>query len=300
MQQNTSSNATPPLGMLLVLAAATLWGTTGTSQALAPAGSTPLVIGTMRITVGSIVLILLALGRHSFRDGGHWPRIPTLLAILSTALYQISFFAGTALTGVAVGTVVGIGATPIFAGVLEVIFLRERLTRRWWAATTLAILGCVLLLATSESLTIDPLGILLALGAGLSYAIFTMASKVVLAYQKPDAVMAVVFGFAAVLMMPLLFINETAWIATPDGRLIVLYLGVIVTGLSYAFFGRGLRLVPAATAATLTLAEPLTAALLGIFLLQEAVPPIGMVGIVLIFVGLALLTLGPRAKQVPK
>ena len=59
--------------MLLVLAAATLWGTTGTSQALAPAGSTPLVIGTMRITVGSIVLILLALGRHSFRDGGHWP-----------------------------------------------------------------------------------------------------------------------------------------------------------------------------------------------------------------------------------
>ncbi len=300
MQQNTSSNATPPLGMLLVLAAATLWGTTGTSQALAPAGSTPLVIGTMRITVGSIVLILLALGRHSFRDGGHWPRIPTVLAILSTALYQISFFGGTALTGVAVGTVVGIGATPIFAGVLEVIFLRQRLTRRWWVATTLAIMGCVLLLATGESLTIDPLGILLALGAGLSYAIFTMASKVVLAYQKPDAVMAVVFGFAAVLLMPLLFINETAWIATPDGRLIVLYLGVIVTGLSYAFFGRGLRLVPAATAATLTLAEPLTAALLGIFLLREAVPPIGMVGIVLIFVGLALLTLGPRAKQVPE
>ncbi|MCA9894545.1 MAG: EamA family transporter [Anaerolineae bacterium] len=285
------------LGMLLVLGAAILWGTTGTSQALAPVGSTPLVIGTMRITVGSIVLILLALGRRSFRPCSHWPILPTLMAIITTVLYQVCFFGGTSLTGVAVGTVVGIGATPIFAGLLEVIFLRQRLTGRWWAATVLAIIGCSLLLATGETLTIDPLGILLALGAGLSYATFTMVSKVVLEYQRPDALMAVVFGFSALLMSPLLLFNEIAWIATPDGRLVALYLGIVTIGVSYSLFGRGLRLVPAATAATLTLAEPMTAALLGIFLLKEMVPPLGMLGIVLIFLGLAMLAFGPKAKS---
>ncbi|MCA9890971.1 MAG: DMT family transporter, partial [Anaerolineae bacterium] len=148
-----------------------------------------------------------------------------------------------------------------------------------------------------ETLTIDPLGILLALGAGLSYATFTMVSKVVLEYQRPDALMAVVFGFSALLMSPLLLFNEIAWIATPDGRLVALYLGIVTIGVSYSLFGRGLRLVPAATAATLTLAEPMTAALLGIFLLKEMVPPLGMLGIVLIFLGLAMLAFGPKAKS---
>lgn len=277
-------------GAFYVIAAATLWGTTGTTQALAPLGSSPLVIGTMRILVGGITLIFIALYKGSLRQAGPWPLLPTVLSILSTALYQVAFFGGTHLTGVAVGTVVGIGASPIFAGLLGAVFLRERVTGRWWLATALAIVGCALLLAGGEVVTIDPLGILLALGAGLSYAVFTLASKHLLAYHSPDAVMAVTFGFAALCLVPLLPTAETSWIGTLSGLVVVLYLGVIVTGLSYTLFGRGLKQVMASTAATLTLAEPLTAALLGILLLQEAVPPIGILGIGLIFLGLAVLT----------
>ena len=40
--------------VLMVLLAAMLWGTTGTAQALAPPGATPLAVGTVRLTFGGV------------------------------------------------------------------------------------------------------------------------------------------------------------------------------------------------------------------------------------------------------
>ena len=70
----------------------------------------------------------------------------------------------------------------------------------------------------------------------------------------------------------------------------VLHLGVITAGVGYTLFAQGLRLVPVATAATLTLAEPLTAGVLGVFFLHEPLTPVAVLGIALIFSGLVVLT----------
>ncbi len=102
-------------GAWLVLLAACLWGTNGTAQALAPAGAQPIIIGTLRIALGGLTLLVIALSQGSLRDGKHWPFWPTLLGALSMAAYQMFFFAGVARTGVAIGTIVGIGSTPILA-----------------------------------------------------------------------------------------------------------------------------------------------------------------------------------------
>ena len=79
----TSSPAAPGLssGALLVLAAGVLWGTSGTTQALAPAGVSPSSIGAMRLVVGGGFLMLLALVRGGFGTG-RWPLFGTLLALL--------------------------------------------------------------------------------------------------------------------------------------------------------------------------------------------------------------------------
>ncbi|HFQ93738.1 MAG TPA: hypothetical protein ENK32_06995, partial [Anaerolineae bacterium] len=47
-------------GQWFVLAAAVLWGTTGTAQAFAPAGAHPLSVGAMRLLVGGVALFTLA------------------------------------------------------------------------------------------------------------------------------------------------------------------------------------------------------------------------------------------------
>lgn len=277
-------------GSLLVLAAAVLWGTTGTAQALAPEGAHPVSVGALRLVLGGLALLLFALARGIRLQLHTWPRSPVIITGVAIAAYQLCFFGGVSRTGVAVGTVVGIGSAPIMAGVLAWWLNRERPGLRWLAATALAVIGCTLLLVPGHDMHIDLLGVVLALGAGLSYALYALFSKQLLAYYPPDAVMAVVFCLGALLLMPLLFLVDLRWLGEPAGLLVVLHLGLVATALAYVLFARGLMTVLTATAVTLSLAEPLTAGLLGVLVVGEQLTLLALVGILLLFGGLALLS----------
>src|SRR6478752_7576937 len=133
-----------------------LFGTTGTSQALGPEGTTPLSIGVMRMVIGGTGLALIAFPlawRHARRRAASISRPalgirPLALMVLTgacLALYQPLFFLGTARNGVAVGTVVALGSAPILAGVLEWALTRRVPTPTWMGATALATAGVVLL-----------------------------------------------------------------------------------------------------------------------------------------------------------
>jgi DME family drug/metabolite transporter len=277
-------------GYWLVLIAACMWGTNGTAQALAPQGAHPIIIGTLRIALGGLTLLAYAAMRGALRDGKRWVVIPTLIAALSMAAYQVFFFSGVARTGVAVGTIVGIGSTPILAGPIAYFVRGERPTRRWIVATCLGLIGCVLLITVGETINIDPLGIFMAICAGGSYAVFTTVSKGLMDEHTPEAVMAVTFCLGSLFVLPLLIGADLRWLAQPAGILVIFHLGVITAALSYTLFARGLQLIPVATAATLTLAEPLTAGLLGVFFLHEPLTTLALFGILLIFTGLVVLS----------
>jgi len=280
-------------GFWFVLAAAICWGTTGTAQAFAPAGATPLAVGALRLLIGGGALLLLAVGRRQLRWDG-WPVAATATAIGTIAGYQLFFFAGVARTGVAVGTVVAIGSAPVMAGLLGMLLLGERPTARWLLATLLAVAGCTLLIATGGELQIDLPGIILALGAGAAYALYTIASKDLLRVQPPDAVTAVAFFGGALLLAPLLFFVDLSWLAQPRGLLVALHLGLVTTALAYTLYIRGLLTLTTATAVTLALAEPLTAAALGVLVLGEQLTLPALLGMALIFAGLLVLTMGVR------
>lgn len=280
-------------GYWFIFLAACLWGTNGTAQALAPKAAQPIIIGTLRIAVGGLTLLAIAGLRGKLRDGERWLFWPTLIGALSMAAYQLFFFAGVERTGVAVGTIVGIGSTPIFAGPIGYLVRGERPSRRWMAATLLGIAGSALLVIVGESIQLDVLGILLAACAGGSYAVFATASKSLLDKHAPEAVMAVTFSLGALFVLPLLLGAELSWLAEANGSLVVLHLGVVTAALAYILFAYGLRLVKVATAATLTLAEPLTAGLLGFFFLREALTLPALLGVLLIFAGLVVLSTEP-------
>ena len=278
-------------GVYYVLCAALLWGTTGTAQSFAPVGFDSTVIGFLRLLIGGLALVVLAASRKEFGRLNEWRFWPTLLAAIFMASYQVCFFAAVDKTGVAVGTIVGIGSAPIAGGILGYLFRGERPGKRWLAATLLAIGGCSLLSMGSGGIAVDPLGILLAFGAGLSYAIYTLLFKGLLEKQAPSAVLAVVVCLGALLLAPLLIGKDLAWVAQPRAIIVVLHLGLATMALSYWLFGRGLQEVQVATAVTLSLAEPMTAGLLGVLLLGEYLTPQAFSGISLIFAGLLLLVL---------
>jgi len=283
-------------GAWFVLMAAMLWGTTGTTQAFAPAGFDPMMIGSLRLALGGGMMLLILLWRSGFSPLRGWPLKTTLAAAVFTALYQVCFFAGVAKTGVAVGTIVGIGSAPVAGGLLGYLFRQERPGRIWFVATALAIIGCVVLtLSSGGDVAIDLLGIALAIGAGVAYAAYTLVVKGLLEQHEPDAVIAVVFCLGALILAPLLIGRPLAWLAAPRSIAVVLHLGLVTAALAYWLFLRGLQRIQVATAVTLTLAEPLTAGLLGILVLRERLNSIAFVGIALIFSGLAVLSLSGRA-----
>jgi DME family drug/metabolite transporter len=286
----TSARRTEQSGAWLVLGAAALWGTTGTAQALAPEGASPLTVGAVRLAIGGLALLALALRRGALKAGPRWPLWTTALAAGCMAGYQLTFFAGVASTGVALGTVVAIGSAPVLAGAFALLLRGERPGRRWVPATALTVLGCALLASASGELQVEALGIALALGAGACYALYTVASKGLLETHPPDAVMAVIFCLGALLLAPILFIGDLSWLAQPRGLATALHLGLVATALAYVLFARGLRSLPTATAVTLSLAEPLTAGLLGVLLLGERLSAGAWLGAGLILAGLALLS----------
>jgi DME family drug/metabolite transporter len=290
-------------GHWFVLLAAIFWGTTGTSQAFAPEGFDSIVIGTLRLALGGSALLALTLSRGSLIRFGQWPFWTTLCAAAFTATYQLCFFAGVAKTGVAIGTIVGIGSAPVAGGILGYFFRGEKPGRRWLLATLLAIVGCALLTigGSSGQAQIDSFGVALAIGAGVSYAAYTLAIKNLLERFPPDEVIAVVFLVGAALLTPLLWTRELAWLGQPRGVGVILYLGLVTAALAYWLFARGLQLVSVANAVTLSLAEPLTAGLLGVIVLKEQINAISSFGVVLLLFGLAILTLRGRrvSKAVP-
>ncbi len=276
-----------------VLIAAILFGTTGTAQALGPDGSTPMTVGASRILVGGSILAAMALASGGFR--GRWPIGHVLLAGAGVAIYQLAFFQAVAETGVAVGAIVAIGSGPVFAGILERVLDGAFPGRTWLVATALATSGVVVLsLASATDASLSAAGIGLALVSGLGYATYTIVAKRLLRLgHTPVAVMGASFGLGAVLLLPVLLLGNTAWLHTPDGLALALYLGIVPTALAYSLFARGLRSLDASEVTTLVLAEPLTATVLGVVVLGERVGVGGLLGAVLILAGLAVLAL-PR------
>ncbi|NOQ41478.1 MAG: EamA family transporter [Desulfuromusa sp.] len=283
-------------GHWFVIGAALLWGTTGTAQAFAPVGFDPKVIGALRLLIGGIALLLLVIKRKELGSFRSWLQLPVLLAAVFTASYQLCFFAAVAKTGVAIGTIVGIGSAPIAGGVLGLIFLGERPGKRWLLATILAIIGCTLLSFSGGDVAIDPVGISLALGAGLSYAAYTLMIKKLLDKHAPNTIMAAVVCIGAVLLSPALINIDLDWLLQPRSIAVILHLGLATMALSYWLFVRGLQSVQVATAVTLSLAEPMTAATLGILVLGEQLNTQAFFGISLIFAGLVVLMLKGRRR----
>ena len=279
-------------GVLEVLGAAVLFGTTGTTASFAPTGATPVSIGSARLVIGGAGLIVALpwLGGSRRSALSLWLNRWGFVAGVMTALYQLAFFAGVARAGVALATLVTIGSGPVIVGLLSWLLLRERPTVSWWVSTAICIAGLVLLaLDGSGQPGVDVGGLALALASGFGYAVYTVAAKRLMngGVHAPE-VMASAFSLGGLILLPVLLASGTAWIASGRGLAVALWLGLATTTVAYVLFGRGLKVLPAGPTATLVLAEPLVATLLGVFVLGEHLGPAGWAGAALVAVGLGL------------
>lgn len=270
-----------------MLAAVCLFGTIGTARVLGPDASS-WSVGGLRLLVAVVALLAFA----AYADGPRtvWPlvrRPESLLAGAGQAAFQVTFLTAVQLTGVAVGTLVAIGSAPLVTGLLT-----RHLSRRWVVSTALGLAGLVLLVVGAGE-DVSGRGALLALGAGLSYAVYTTASSRLATTSPPASVTAAGFVVAAVLLAPVLLVTDNSWAGSAAGISLLVYISLVATALAYLLFVTGLRSVPASTAQSLGLTEPVVATVLGMAVLGERLGPLGLLGAGIVLVGLVVLARAP-------
>jgi DME family drug/metabolite transporter len=201
-----------------------------------------------------------------------------------------------------VGTLVALGSGPVLTGVLAALLIGERPGRAWLVATGLCVTGLgALVLGGSPTGTLDLVGAVLALLAGLSYAAYTVLAKQQLdAGHRPAAVMGAAFGLGGLLSLPLLLSQPLGWTTSSGGLLLSLYLGLVTVTVGYLLFVRGLAVLPAGPVTTLMLAEPVVATVLGLLVLGERLTWLGAVGAGLVLVGLLVQGRGASAVPAPE
>lgn len=272
----------------LVLAGAALFGTVGTAQAIGPVVPVG-QLACVRLVLAGLLLCAVAAATRQLRAIGPMFRCsPTWWAVLGQAGFNLCFLGAMFEAGVAVGTLIAIGATPILTGLAT-----RQVSRNWLVATGIAVTGLVLLVggqASGDGPPVSVAGIALALGASASYATYIIAGNAAASRGLETApFLGAAFAGAGLLTLPLLLLGEVTWVGTAGGALLVGYLALVPTVLAYHLFNRGLRGVRPSTASTLGLIEPVVAAGLAFVLLGERLAVVGTLGAALILVGLLLI-----------
>jgi DME family drug/metabolite transporter len=279
---------------VLIGLAAVSWGTTGsvTNVLVTRAGAGALVIGATRMLIGAILLLIAArwvAGSLRVDPADRWRCVALGLCM---AAFQAAYFSAVMLVGIATAALIAICGAPLLITGLAAAALGERLTARVGGALALGVIGTALLIvgprAAADVSVRFVAGVLLALGAGLAYALYVVVAKATLARTAPLPLAAANFGVAALALAPVLAgadVGRQVALGWPW----LLYLGAVTTAGAYAIYTIGLRDVPASAAGVASLAEPLTATLLGVVLFGERLGAAGVIGAVLLFTALALL-----------
>lgn len=287
-------------GILMVAAASILWGTSSIAAKtlMQHADATPLGVGFWRLALSVPPLLVLGwmtLGRRLFRLSRRSLPLVALTG-LAMALYQVFFYAAVVRAGVTVTSLVALCGAPVVVAVLSSVLLREPPGARTLLALALAVAGTILLVGIPEGEAGNQvlLGALLASGAAASYATVVVAGRSLADDCHPYQTIIIGFGGGALCLLPFAA-GAGIWVSDMTiGVPLLLYLGVVTTGLSYVLFFTGMKTTPATAASIVTLLEALTATLLAWIIFGERLGPLGVVGGALLVAGMLVLTLRRR------
>ncbi|WP_188191748.1 DMT family transporter [Nonomuraea sp. SYSU D8015] len=277
-------------GAVYVSVAATAWGTGGAAGSLLfeTGGLGPVGVSLWRYLIGAAFLLVLA-PRPADLTRLSWRVLPVGAGM---AVYQTAYFAAIAHSGVALATVVTMGATPVFTALGGRFLLRERLGGVGLGSLAAALAGLALL--TAESITTEAAGsassvagIGFALASAAGYAGVTLFSR----RHRDDPQGAAIGGFVvgAVCLTPFALAEGVVPEIGVVSVTLLLYLGAVPTALAYGLFFRALTALRATTVSIISLGEAVGAALLGVVLFGEHLTPLAWCGCVLLLAAVAVL-----------
>ncbi|MFJ3583608.1 DMT family transporter [Streptomyces sp. NPDC090127] len=300
-----------PVGrsLLYLIVAGIAWGTAGAAASLIFRVSDmgPLALSFWRCA-GGLALLLGALAlrsrsRRASTVGVAEPRRRRLIRILGTGIgltvFQSAYFAAVEATGLAVGTVVTLGAGPVLISLGARLTMGERLGRGGVAAVGGALAGLAVLVLGGEGAEVRPAGVGLAVLSAAGYAAITLLTRWLgRDGGGSDALSTTTWAFAigAVGLLPAAFVESPGGLLPQTGQPVevlwlLVYVAAVPTALAYALYFAGAAVVRAATVSVIMLLEPVGAAVIAVTVLGERLTVATVAGTFLLLVavtGLAL------------
>ena len=279
------------IGPALILLAGCFWGSMGIFvRRLTDYGFSSIQIVAIRVTLAALIFCMLLLikdpsgFRISVKD------IPLFLGLGfgSILFFTVCYF--TAITMMPLSTAaILLYTSPIWIMLMSVLFFREKLTGRKLLALALAFAGCVLVSGVSgEGMTLP--GLLVGLGSGIGYGLYSILGTVALRRYSPYTVTTYTFAFAALgawlICRPAEMLAKFAAAPNLPGLVFFCVLTALVTAvIPFLAYTLGLRTVEASRAGILATVEPLVAALVGVLVFAEPLTLTAGIGIALILAG---------------
>lgn len=255
-----------------------------------------------RFAFGTLLLGLLMLAeRRTFsltrREAAILLALGVIFAI-SSITYFLSFYYMPA--GVAATLVF---SYPVFVALLMAIFYHERLKWPSLMAIALTIGGMVLLNRNDDGQPIALTGILLILGSALSYAFYIIIvnkSKIALSSVKLTF-FAMISCLMTIIVYAMLTPAEPLQLLHGESEWTYAFmLGLLPTVVSLVFMAMAIRCIGSTPTAIMGALEPVTAILLGVLFLSEALSVRSYFGIALILVAVTLIILDDRLRRALK
>ncbi|WP_405441864.1 DMT family transporter [Streptomyces avidinii] len=302
------SNHSPAAGrsLLYLVVAGAAWGTAGAAASLLFLASDlgPLALSFWRCAGGLAVLLAVLAVRGSrsrsrlrSRPGPSRVR-PSTGSLIVTGLlftvFQAAYFAAVRDTGLAVGTVVTLGAGPVIIALGARSWMGERLGLGGGLAVVGALAGLAVLVLGSGGGEVRPLGVGWALLSAAGYAGMTLRARWLGqrgAGGDPLVTTAWSVAVGAVCLLPLAAVEGLLPHTADLGRVLwlLVYVATVPTALAYALYFTGAAAVRAATVSVIMLIEPVSAAVIAVLVLGERLTGAVVLGTVLLLTAVGAL-----------
>lgn len=301
---STASRLPVGRGLLCLIVAGVAWGTAGAAASLVYRASDlgPVALSFWRCAAGLVLLLAARLLRPRPRTAARLPRprrrttagpaeslrrraLRTGVTGLGLAVFQTAYFAAVAATGLAVATVVTLGAGPVLIALGARLLLGERVGGGGVLAVGGALAGLGVLVLGGEATAVRPAGVLLALLSASAYSVLTLQTRRRGRDGGADASATTVGAFAvtALCLLPFALAEGLVPHSAEPVRVLALlaYIAAVPTALAYALYFAGAAVVRSATVSVIMLLEPVSAAVLAVTLLDEPLTATTLVGTVL-------------------
>lgn len=290
----------PKVAPVLVIIAGICWGLIGLfSNSLAAVGINAIQITFIRNALSAFLLgiVLLLTNRTllKIRLKDIWMFLGT--GIVSIAFFNVCYFACIQECNLSIAAIL-LYTAPCFVVILSALLFKERFNVTKITALVLAFVGCLFVVGlVGGEIRLSGVGILLGLGSGIGYALYSIFARVALRRYTPWTVMFYTFLFAAVSLIG--FANPSALIEQGMNSSMTLFamvaLACISTLLPFACYTVGLTYMETGKASIMAFVEPLVATLVGVLVFHDVLTPLHVVGMILIVIAVGLLSMKQKS-----